>query len=111
MARRKRQRREFGSIDQLPSGRWRARYRLDDGTWRNAPHTFDGVRAAESWLARERGEILGGRDRDPDPGSRVRFGDYAEEWLAVTAATVSSPALARTTGACWTGTYSPTSVT
>jgi integrase len=83
VASRKRQRREFGNVQQLASGRWRARYCLEDGTYRNAPRTFDGVRAAEAWLAAERGAILKGRDRDPEPpGAHVTFAEYAEEWLA-----------------------------
>lgn len=51
MARRRRRPQGSGSVRQLPSRRWQARYRLDDGTLRCAPVTFDTKLDAGAWLA------------------------------------------------------------
>ncbi|MDN5720282.1 MAG: hypothetical protein L0H07_09005, partial [Corynebacterium sp.] len=49
-----RTRRSFGRLDQLPSGRWRARYTAPDGTSVKAPATFPEKIDAEGWLSHER---------------------------------------------------------
>ncbi|MBD8030285.1 tyrosine-type recombinase/integrase [Corynebacterium gallinarum] len=56
MARKKvRTRRAFGAIEELKSGRYRARYRHPETTaWVNAPNTFPAKIDAEGWLADER---------------------------------------------------------
>lgn len=56
MARRRTTRRSFGKTDQLPSGKWRARYTHPPGTTRyahKAPHTFYRRNDAEAWLDAE----------------------------------------------------------
>jgi integrase len=72
--------RSFGSLRQLPSGRWQARYRGSDGLLRTAPGTFlrktDGAR----WLTMTEAELLAGTWIDPDAG-RVPLTDYAEAWI------------------------------
>lgn len=50
----RRQRRSFGRIATLPSGRYRARYTGPDGILHNAPFTFSAKIDAEGWLAQER---------------------------------------------------------
>jgi len=63
---RKAERRQFGQISKLPSGRFRARYADPDGRMtadgevlrHSAPHTFDTKGDAEAWLADERRLIV-----------------------------------------------------
>ena len=45
-----RSRRQFGSVEKLPSGRYRARYRYD-GDWLSAARTFTTRADANAWLA------------------------------------------------------------
>lgn len=49
-----RTRRSFGRLDQLPSGRWRARYTGPDGSNVKAPQTYATKVDAEGWLSDER---------------------------------------------------------
>ena len=72
-----------GSLRQLPSGRWQARFRGEDGVMRSAGQTFDTKLDASTWLA--------GQVRDVDrgiwqpPAEKVVAGtvrSYAEAWLA-----------------------------
>jgi hypothetical protein len=56
-------RRTFGTIRQLPSGRWHARFRNRDGQQKSAPQTFLTKADAGRWLPRtqadiERGEFV-----------------------------------------------------
>lgn len=79
----------FGSVQQLPSGRWQARYASPiDGKRVAAPRTFDDRATAWAWLARE-------RPLTEDPwtwvapkerlaaslATKETFGPYAERWL------------------------------
>jgi hypothetical protein len=73
-------RRRFGRIRRLPSGRWQARYRGPDGVDRPAPETFTRKREAQSWLVRKEAEILAGDWLDPDAG-RVAFREFAAAWV------------------------------
>jgi len=81
---RKREKRPFGNIRRLPSGRYQARYTAPDGSLVKAPRTFAAKIDAEAWLADRRREI----DRglwDPDthrPPDRTTFAEYAAQWLA-----------------------------
>ena len=50
-------RRTFGSIRQLPSGRWHARFRDRDGQQRSAPQTFAAKADAGRWLSRTQADI------------------------------------------------------
>lgn len=90
-------RREFGSLDRLASGRYRARYRHDGGR-HTSPITFDDKDTAREWLRRERRLI----EDDPlhwtPPKERYEsareaqrvaaasrlptFGEYATRWIA-----------------------------
>jgi integrase len=72
--------RTFGTLRQLPSGRWQARYRGPDGLLRAAPHTFTRKTDGARWLAMTDAEILAGTWIDPEAG-RVRLTDYASAWI------------------------------
>ena len=72
--------RRFGSVRQLPSGRWQARYPGPDGLDRSAPETFPTKRDAEVWLTLKEAEIRQGDWIDPDAG-RISFGEYAATWI------------------------------
>ena len=71
------QRRRFGSVRKLPSGRWQAHV-VRDGTKLRAPTTFETRIDAEGWLRR----VQAG-DHLPAKAERTRatFGEYAERWL------------------------------
>jgi hypothetical protein len=73
-------RRRFGSVRQLHSGQWQARYRGPDGLMRPAPQTFSTKTSAEQWLTHTEVDILGGDWIDPDAGS-VPFAEYAATWI------------------------------
>lgn len=74
------QRRRFGRVRRLQSGRFQARYPGPDGTDRPAPQTFATKRAAEVWLTLKEGEIKRGDWLDPSAGA-VPFAKYAADWL------------------------------
>lgn len=58
----------FGSVEQLPSGRIRARYRnpLNTTQWINAPQTFPTRLDARTWLTRIDADISRGMWKHPD---------------------------------------------
>jgi integrase len=74
-------RREFGSVRQLPSGRWQACYPGVDGRLKPAPETFTSRQGAAGWLAALQTDLARGAWVDPARG-RESFADYATEWLA-----------------------------
>jgi integrase len=76
----KRGHRGFGTVRQLPSGRWQARYPGPDGVIRTAPDTFETKRAAERWLALVETQIAQGEWIDPARAKR-KLGDYADQWI------------------------------
>ena len=78
MARRAAKRRPqgAGSVRQLPSGRWQARYRDDAGAMRSAPATFDTKLDASTWLATTARVDVEEERTDPT------LADYAATWLA-----------------------------
>jgi integrase len=78
-AKRRRARRQSGGIDQLPSGRWRARFNAPDG--KRVTKTFRTKADADAWIATQSTAVLEGRYVDP-AGGRARFSDYSEKWLA-----------------------------
>ncbi|WP_185996481.1 tyrosine-type recombinase/integrase [Nocardioides campestrisoli] len=92
---RRAERRQFGQISKLPSGRYRARYADPDGRLtadgevlrHSAPHTFDTKGDAEAWLADERRLIVADTWTAPSVrrAERARatetFAVYAERWL------------------------------
>ncbi|MCU7822847.1 tyrosine-type recombinase/integrase [Kitasatospora sp. DSM 101779] len=81
MANTKGNRRRFGSVRQLPSGRWQARYRHPvTGQLRSAEQTYPTKTDAELALTLLEADMARGQLKDPDAG-QVNFGDYADTWL------------------------------
>ena len=90
------ERRHFGQITKLPSGRYRARYADPDARQTpsgepiryNAPHTFESKDDAEAWLVDERRLITNGDWTPPAERQAQRkekaptLGEYAPRWLA-----------------------------
>jgi integrase len=77
-----RQRRHHGSVRQLPSGRWQARYRDPlTGKRLTAPGTFRTRGEGSKWLALLESGAL---DASKVPASKadLRLGGYASEWIA-----------------------------
>ena len=70
----------LGTVERLPSGRYRAYYR-HEGERFTAPQTFETKDAARGWLATERADRLRGTWRDPRQGATL-FGEYAASWFA-----------------------------
>ena len=79
-ARRRKGRRTFGNVSQLPSGRYRATYVAPDGQRRAGPTTFATVADADAWLGTMSTEIVKGDWRPPEP-ARETFGSYGKRWL------------------------------
>ena len=74
------QRRRFGRVRKLPSGRWQARYLGPDGVDYPAPATFGTKTSAERWLVKIESEIREDHWLSPDLG-RVMFSDYSRAWI------------------------------
>lgn len=75
-------RQTFGSIRELPSGRFQARYTGPDGVEHKAPLTFDTSGDAQMWLATVRTDLV--RDAWNPVAYKAKaptFGPYAEGWL------------------------------
>ncbi|MFD6421361.1 tyrosine-type recombinase/integrase [Streptomyces sp. NPDC060198] len=79
-ARKPQRRREFGTVRQLPSGRWQARYWAPDGSRRTAPETFETRTDAQTWLTLTQADIERKHWVDPDAGA-VDFETYAMKWV------------------------------
>lgn len=87
--------RSFGTIEKLPSGRYRARFlepgtAKSDRTYIKAPTTFSTIGQAERWLADARRAIedkkwesfVGGETKPVTPITKVpTFFEYATEWI------------------------------
>ncbi len=71
----KRRVRGSGAVRQLPSGRWQARTRDDDGRLTSAPMTFDTKLDASVWLADKDGQLV------QQVRPRWKLNDFAEVWL------------------------------
>ncbi|MET7777901.1 tyrosine-type recombinase/integrase [Streptomyces mirabilis] len=81
MANRKGQRRSFGSVRQLKSGRWQVRYRDPEiGQLRPAEKTYPTKSDAQVALTHIEADITRGQWSDPDAGA-VNFAEYATAWL------------------------------
>lgn len=80
MAPRRRGRRTAGSIRRLPSGRYQARVRLEDGRLLPAPETFHTKGAADQWLASVITEQAQGKWIDPRAGE-VPLRRYVQQWM------------------------------
>ncbi|MGI8394278.1 tyrosine-type recombinase/integrase [Leucobacter sp. W1038] len=70
----------LGSVEKLPSGRYRARYSRDGETFK-APRTFATKADALNWLAAERSDRARGSWLDPRLGKEL-LTEYARSWLA-----------------------------
>ncbi len=73
------QRRSFGNVRKLPSGRWQGSYWWQ-GQRHTAPVTFKTKGDGTAYLASIETGIRRGGWLDPSAG-RVKFGDYATTWL------------------------------
>lgn len=71
--RRAKSRRAFGTVRQLPSGRWQARWEDKHARTHSGPHTFETERAADYWLSTVRADLVRGVWRSPDLGSDTSF--------------------------------------
>ncbi|OIU87676.1 hypothetical protein BFN01_08355 [Microbacterium sp. AR7-10] len=79
--RQKANRQAFGSVRQLPSGRWQGRYPDPAGRAMTAPTTFPTKREALDHIAGVRADRMRGTYRDHRAGLQP-FGPYAAEWVA-----------------------------
>lgn len=78
-----------GTVEKLPSGRYRVRFTGPDGERHKAPVTFEDVKAARLWLDREVRSIEDSPETWEPPAARMAngrakqltFGEYAEAWL------------------------------
>lgn len=76
------ERRQFGALRRLPSGRYQAHYIGPDGAKHTAPRTFDAKIDAETWLSDRRREISRGEWTGlAAKREAVTFINYAETWL------------------------------
>ena len=75
-----RQRRRFGRVRELPSGRFQARYPGPDGLLRTAPSTFLSRTDADRWLSVVEAELVQGTWLDPVAG-QVPVAEYGERWI------------------------------
>lgn len=73
----------FGSVDKLPSGRYRAQYYGPDGRRHKAPTTFQAIQDARGWLTLRQAEMITEKWRPPTdaPAKPAMFADYAFAWL------------------------------
>ena len=74
-------RRVRDGIDRLPSGHWRARLGLEDGSRSSA--TFNTKVEADAWLAAQRTDQSRGAWVDPRRGE-LTFGGWVEAWWSTT---------------------------
>ena len=70
----------MASIDQLRTGRWRARYRTPEGKSRS--RTFPRKQDAKQYLVEQEHKKASGTYVDPGAG-RVTVGEYTEAWRAM----------------------------
>lgn len=78
--------RSFGQIVKLPSGRFRARYMGPDQVRHSAPYTFQTRGDAEAWLVDERRLLAAGTWAPPKERAKagrdvLTFEVYADAWL------------------------------
>jgi hypothetical protein len=78
------QRRRFGSVRKLPSGRWQARYWDSADRRVTAPETFPTKADAQRWLSAVETDMGRGDWHDPRAGA-IPFGEWTEQWLATKA--------------------------
>jgi len=73
-------RRRWGTVRKLPSGRYQARYPGPDGRLRPAPETWERKRDAERYLSLVEAEMVRGEWIDPEQVA-ITVRDYAERWI------------------------------
>ncbi|WP_396912463.1 tyrosine-type recombinase/integrase [Mycolicibacterium sp.] len=74
----------FGTVQQLPSGRYRAMYYGPDGRRYKAPTTFLAKADARGWLALRQADIIAKKWTPPEAApkaTKTTFADYARDWL------------------------------
>jgi hypothetical protein len=75
--------REFGSIRELPSGKFQATYKLEGRTIYN-PAAFLTRGEARTWLATEQYKLISGEQPvSPQMPNSITFGICASEYLAL----------------------------
>ena len=79
----KRERRVFGSLRRLSSGRWQVRYRDLSGVMHTGPHTFTSKADAARYLAMVEADLHRGAWADPKLG-RITLAEWAKRWQATT---------------------------
>jgi len=79
----KRERRVFGSVRRLSSGRWQVRYRDLSGVTHTGPHTFTSKTDAARYLAMVEADLHRGAWADPKLG-RITLAEWAKRWQATT---------------------------
>jgi Phage integrase, N-terminal SAM-like domain len=75
------QRRRFGRVRLLPSGRFQARYYGDDGRIHRAPTTFGSEKEADQFLATVEADLRRGTWFDTTVG-KIRLMVYAPQWIS-----------------------------
>ena len=73
-----------GTVRQMPSGRWQARFRGPDRALRPAPVTFDTKLDANAWLSQQARDVERGLWAPPEQRratARPTLEQYAETWL------------------------------
>lgn len=84
----RRQRRTFGALRKLPSGRYQASYLDPHGKRINAPTTFTTKGDGDAWLAVQRAALETGSWKRP--GSKMTVGEFGEQWLSERTAKAST---------------------
>jgi integrase len=79
----KRERRVFGSLRRLSSGRWQVRYRDLSGVLHTGPHTFTSKADAARYLAMVEVDLHRGAWTDPKLG-RITLAEWAKRWQTTT---------------------------
>jgi integrase len=79
----KRERRVFGSVRRLSSGRWQVRYRDLSGVVHTGPHTFTSKADATRYLAMVEADLHRGAWTDPKLG-RIILAEWAKRWQQTT---------------------------
>jgi integrase len=79
----KRERRVFGSVRRLSSGRWQVRYRDLSGVLHTGPHTFTSKADAARYLAMVEADLHRGAWTDPKLG-RITLAEWSKRWQATT---------------------------
>jgi integrase len=76
----KRNKRTFGTVRKLPSGRYQARFTTPTGELKTAPETFTSKLEADSWLAGIRTDLNRGKWINPNAGTNL-FNEYVIKYL------------------------------